>query len=76
MILRGVLPVGAGIAAGLVLVLLLARTASRFVYGVSASDPVSISLAALVLAATGLAAAAVPATRASRLSPMDSLRRD
>ncbi|MBX3147240.1 MAG: ABC transporter permease [Gemmatimonadales bacterium] len=75
-ILRGVLPVGAGIAAGLVLVLLLARTASRFVYGVSASDPVSISLAALVLAATGLAAAAVPATRASRLSPMDSLRRD
>ena len=50
-------------------------TASRL-YGVDRFDVVSFGGAALVLAAVALGAALIPARRASRVDPVDALRRD
>jgi len=71
---KGILPVAVGMGAGIGGALLLAGVAARFVYGVSTSDPVSIAVAGLALLGTAGAAALVPAWRASRVSPVESLR--
>jgi predicted permease len=66
------------VAAGLVVGALLAASASRLLgnqlYGVEPQDPLTLSLALGVLLATSLAAAYLPALRASRLNPIDALR--
>jgi predicted permease len=73
---RGLLPVAAGTALGIGAAIALARVASGFLYGVSATDPMSIGLAALALLVSGSLAAVVPAWRAARVSPVESLRSD
>ncbi len=73
---RGVTPVTIGTAIGVGAVLLLGRIASRFVHGVSASDPASVAGAAAALLVAGLAAAVLPARRAARVSPMVALREE
>ena len=66
------------VAAGLVMGGLLAASASRLLgnqlYGVEPQDPLTLSFALGVLLATSLAAAYLPALRASRLNPIDALR--
>lgn len=71
---EGVVPVAVGTAAGLVAAMILARLATRFLYGVSPQDPLSMSGAALALLSAGMIAALLPALRASRVSPVESLR--
>jgi len=71
---RGIFPVAAGTVAGIGGAILLARLASRFLYGVSPTDPVSIAVAGLALLTSGALAAMVPAWRAARVSPVESLR--
>ncbi|MEZ4586224.1 MAG: FtsX-like permease family protein [Gemmatimonadales bacterium] len=71
---EGIVPVAAGTALGLVAAMILARLATRFLYGVSPQDPLSMSGAALALLAAGMVAALLPALRASRVSPVESLR--
>jgi len=66
--------VSLGLAIGLVAALALARVASHLVYGVSVYDRSILGLAAGVLGVVALLAAVVPAWRASRANPMDSLR--
>jgi predicted permease len=66
--------VGIGIAIGLGLALGGGRAASSLLYGLKANDPLTLALAAILLAAIGLAAVFVPARRASRLDPMVALR--
>jgi predicted permease len=73
---RGIFPVAAGTVAGIGGAILLAGVAGRFLYGVSATDPLSIGLAALALLFSGILAALVPAWRAARVSPVESLRSD
>ena len=63
----------AGVIVGLASGLLAARSLSAVLYGVPAADPISLGLAAIVLAATGLAACYVPALRASRVDPARTL---
>ncbi len=75
-IAHGVAPVALGSVVGLVAAVILAQGASRFLYGVSPADPQSVGIAALALLLAGVSAAAIPAVRASRRSPMDSLRQD
>ncbi|HZI11540.1 MAG TPA: ADOP family duplicated permease [Myxococcus sp.] len=58
-----------GGALGTVAALALARLLSSFLYGVSAVDPLSLAGATLGLLIVGVAAALVPAWRASRLDP-------
>ena len=63
-----------GVLIGFVAALLVGRVLSRMLYGVSASDPISVAAAALVLLAVALLACYLPARRASRVDPLVALR--
>jgi ABC-type antimicrobial peptide transport system permease subunit len=73
---KGLVPVIVGTVVGVGAAVALAGLAGRFLYGVSATDPLSIGLAAVALLGSGVAAATVPALRAARVSPVESLRSD
>jgi ABC-type antimicrobial peptide transport system permease subunit len=64
----------AGIAAGAIGGLALARLAARFVDHVQMPGPVAIAGAALVLIAAAVIAALLPAARASRIDVLQALR--
>lgn len=70
----GVRLVGLGLLAGLVGMVALARLLEAFVSGLERTDPLTLSLALLAMAAVSLAAVFVPARRATRVDPMASLR--
>ena len=65
---------GIGIAAGLGGALLLGRSLERLLYGVAPSDPPTALAAAAMLSAVTLAAALLPANRATRVDPQEALR--
>lgn len=67
---------GAGTAAGLVAALALTRYLESLLYEVSATDPAVLLAAAGVLAAIALAAAWLPARRATQIDPIIALRQD
>jgi putative ABC transport system permease protein len=48
----------------------------KLVFGVSASDPLTLALVAATLMLVALLASVLPAYRASRLAPSDVLRAD
>lgn len=66
--------VAMGLGLGLLGALALARALEHLVYGVSVFDVRTLLGAAVALAAAALIAAALPAWRASRIDPMESLR--
>jgi predicted permease len=68
------LMVGAGVAIALPCVAALGRLVQSELFGVTATDPATVGAAALLLTAGALAAALVPAWRASHVSPTDALR--
>jgi putative ABC transport system permease protein len=63
-----------GMAIGIAMSLLLARLIGSQLVGVTAYDPVTLTAAALLLAATAAIASWIPARRASRVDPMVALR--
>jgi predicted permease len=65
-----------GIAIGIPLALAAAWAVRSQLYGVSAADPWTIAVAALVLVLTTAVAAWLPALRASRIQPYEALRHD
>ena len=64
----------AGIAIALPCVAGLGKLVQSQLFGVTATDPATVAVAALILAAGALAAAFIPAWRASNVSPTDALR--
>jgi predicted permease len=66
--------VGVGIGAGLILSLALTRLVSSWLFGVGATDPVTLVGSTLLLLAVGSTAGFLPARRASRVDPMEALR--
>ncbi len=62
--------VGVGVAGGLVLTRLL----GSFLYGISASDPLTFSAVALLLILVSATASFFPARRATRVDPIVALR--
>jgi predicted permease len=69
-----VVMIAAGMAIALPCVAALGKLVQAQLFGVTATDPVTVAAAALVLAAGALAAAFIPAWRASNVSPTDALR--
>ncbi|MGE3274392.1 MAG: ADOP family duplicated permease [Vicinamibacterales bacterium] len=66
----------AGLLAGGVLAVALAGFARSLVFGIEPRDPLTIALAALVLATIAVVAACLPARRAARLEPLAALRQE
>jgi predicted permease len=64
----------AGVAAGVLLAPLAGRAMSALLYGVSATDVVTLIVAPVLMLMTALLASAVPAWIAARSQPMSSLR--
>jgi putative ABC transport system permease protein len=71
---NSLLLIAGGATAGLVAAVLLARWMAGILYGIGPFDVPSFGLAALVLVVAGLAAAVLPALRATRVDPMVALR--
>jgi predicted permease len=75
MVLKGAMGlVAVGAVLGWLLSLGLAQTIRSFLYGVSALDPLTFIGVPLVLGGVALAAAFVPARRASRVNPVQALK--
>ena len=63
-----------GIGIGLLFVLALGRLVQAQLYDVKSFDPAAIAVTVVILCSAGLAAALIPAHRASGVSPTDALR--
>jgi predicted permease len=69
-----VIMVGAGVVIALPCVVALGKLVQSQLFGVTATDPATVAAAATVLASSALAAAFIPAWRASNVSPTQALR--
>ena len=75
MVLRkGLAPALLGLAAGLGCAAALHRVLRNLLFGITGTDPLTFTVAALVLVAAAAAACYWPARRASRVDPMQALR--
>jgi predicted permease len=73
---RGLRLTAAGIGTGFVLYAIAAPFLRSFLYGVSATDPVTLGVVTLALVAVGSIASWLPARRAARVDPAEALRAD
>jgi ABC-type antimicrobial peptide transport system permease subunit len=71
---QGVVLVVVGLGMGVAGAFTLSRLLSSALYEVSASDPTTFGVVALVLAGVSLFACWLPARRATQVSPMQALR--
>jgi putative ABC transport system permease protein len=71
---EGLAVTAAGVAVGLAGSLALSRVMSGYVYGVTATDPVTFVAASLILTLVALVASYLPAVRASKVDPIVALR--
>ena len=62
------------VVAGLALTFLLTRGISGLLVGVSSSDPLTFTLAAVFLGGVGLFASFIPARRAMNVEPLRALK--
>jgi predicted permease len=73
-VMEAMLPTLGGIAVGAVVAIASGRVMKGLVFGVSATDPLTLAVVAATLTLVGLAASAVPAYRASHFDPVNVLR--
>jgi len=71
---QGLLLAAFGVAGGLAMFALVARFLRTFLYGVAASDPLTLAGASLTLVAIAALASWIPARRAAAVDPADALR--
>jgi predicted permease len=71
---QGLKPVLIGSGIGLMLGLALSRVLSSLLYGVTATDPATLAIVALLLTLAALLACYLPARRATKVDPMAALR--
>jgi ABC-type antimicrobial peptide transport system permease subunit len=72
----GLRPTCIGVAVGLAGALALGRVISNLIYGVAASDPLTIATVTLLLGLVALFASIIPAYRATRIDPVRALREE
>jgi putative ABC transport system permease protein len=68
--------IAVGVAVGIPLALLTSKLLQSFVYGITLKDPATFIAAVALLATAGLAAAYVPARRATRVELAEVLRQE
>jgi putative ABC transport system permease protein len=71
---EGMTPTAVGIAIGAVAAVASAKLLDKLVFGVSPTDPLTLTVVALTLAVVALLASLGPAFRAARLDPLKVLR--
>jgi len=71
---QGMRLVAAGVVLGLAGAWLLSRVVASQLYGISARDPLTYVMVALLLGGVALMATYLPARRATRVDPMLALR--
>ena len=71
---QGLIPVLAGLVAGLFSALALGRIVSGLLFGVAATDPTTLACVTAVLLGVATAACYIPALRATRVDPLVALR--
>ena len=70
----GLMLVGAGIVAGVVVSFALSRVLQAMLFEVGPADPLTLSAAAVAFAGVALLACALPAVRAARVDPAEALK--
>src|SRR5204862_4064030 len=70
---EGLLLIGSGFAIGAAGALALRRSLESQLFGISAADPLVITLVAAILGAVAFVACALPARRATRIDPIVAL---
>jgi putative ABC transport system permease protein len=73
---QGLAWTSAGVLAGLIGALALTRLLSGLLHGVTSTDPATLVVVATVLVTVGAAACWLPAWRAARIDPVETLRTD
>jgi ABC-type antimicrobial peptide transport system permease subunit len=73
-LVEGLTTAGIGVAAGLVAAFAASGLLASLVFGVTATDPLTYTLAAVVLLAAAALATWVPAWRAASIQPVEALR--
>ena len=77
MVLRqGLILIAIGIGVGLLAIIPLRRVLLSQVFGISATDPLTIVSVSLMLMTVALLACYIPALRATRVDPLDALRHE
>ncbi|MES2306862.1 MAG: ABC transporter permease [Gemmatimonadota bacterium] len=71
---QGLRVVGAGVVLGIVVALLATKALASLLFGISALDALTFVAMSTVLVAVGMLASYLPARRASRVDPIESLR--
>ena len=71
---EGLLLIGTGLGVGVLVTLAVTRLMAGLLYGVSATDPVTLIAVPIILVGVALGACFVPARRATRVNPMAALR--
>jgi putative ABC transport system permease protein len=73
-ILQGARLALAGVAIGIAATLYLVRFLAPLLYGVETTDPLTFTIVPILLAAVTLAASWIPAVRATRVNPIETVR--
>jgi putative ABC transport system permease protein len=76
MIRQGVVPLAAGLAIGLLGARFAVGTIELWLFGVGVSDVGPLGLAAMILGGAALFASWIPARRAARVEPLETLRQE
>jgi len=71
---QGLVLAGTGVVLGVPIALLVARFLGAFLFGITAHDPITYIVVAVLLALVAVLAAYGPARRATRIDPLEALR--